>query len=130
MIDTNQLPSELKSAIGQAYLFASVGDSQDRVNYTTLLLTLLGTAVQMTDDKRGMERIKDAREMFLPAIHDLKHEFTSPDAMVKCMNTLIFVGPMIFQQKYGKIENIKSIKLENINQIPGQYKPQKTESDS
>ena len=99
------IKSESKTAIGIAYVNASNGTTANRVDWTGTLITLMGGAVQIRQDKRGMALISEARARYKGAVEAMKQDHTMLDAVDICMGILISLYPIIFESElpYGKI---------------------------
>jgi hypothetical protein len=99
------IKGESKTAIGIAYVNASNGATANRVDWTGTLITLMGGAVQMRQDRKGMAIVQEARSRYRSAVEAMKQEHTQLDAVDICMGILISMYPVIFESDlpYGKI---------------------------
>lgn len=100
------IKSDSKTAIGIAYINASNGNIQSRVDWAGTLVSLMGYAVQVRKDKMGQQLITVARQEYRRAIEDCKQEATQLDAVDKIMGILISLGPLIFESDppYGRLD--------------------------
>jgi hypothetical protein len=105
-METPDIKSESKTAIGIAYINASNGSTPNRVDWTGTLITLVGGAVQIRQDRKGMALINEARARYRGAIEAMKQEHTMLEAVDICMGILISLYPLIFEgdKPYGKLD--------------------------
>ena len=100
------IKSETKAAIGIAYVQASNGTTANRVDWTGTLITLMGGAAQIRQDRRARDLVTAARARYMGAIEAVKQEHTALDAVDICMGILISLYPIIFESErpYGKLD--------------------------
>jgi hypothetical protein len=100
------IKSESKTAIGIAYVNASNGTAANRVDWTGTLITLMGGAVQIRQDRKGMALVSEARARYKGAVEAMKQEHTSLDSVDICMGILVSLYPVIFEsdRPYGKLD--------------------------
>jgi len=106
MMTPPDIKSETKAAIGIAYVQASNGTTANRVDWTGTLITLMGGAAQIRQDRRAMDLVLAARAHYAAAVEAIKQEHTALDAVNICMGILISLYPIIFESErpYGKLD--------------------------
>jgi hypothetical protein len=105
MSNNDDITPERKSAIGIAYVNATNGSVFNRVDWTGTLISMMGGAVQIRNDRKGMAVIQVARQKYREAVEAMKQEHTQLDAVDICMGITISLDPIIFggDDPYGKI---------------------------